>query len=324
MATKHWSWGYFTTDNLLFRNNHFYKNAWCIACIEFRKEQLRQADVANTAASGISSGQTDADWEAQGGHRTGLFSPMGLTDCFGIYIACRDCPPISGKPGQSMVPHLSKCVFVGPEVRSRAVEEIDGKKICRQNLSGTIGHSTNVPLRLPAIMTGFGHPNPSTSRSTTPFGSPSPSLLLMSTPLLNFERPPKRPRVSSVAGTNTDDSQSPTGRVWNPVLQQEFGEDFCRLLIATHSSWNTAHNPQVQSFVEKWIPGAIIPDRRTLSGPILDREAVKVEDKLKLKLKGQKATFQVDGWKNKAKHAIIATMVSVDFEVSSVNTKHIY
>ena len=72
------------------------------------------------------------------------------------------------------------------------------------------------------------------------------------------------------------------------------------------------------------IPGAIIPDRRTLSGPILDREAVKVEDKLKLKLKGQKATFQVDRWKNKAKHAIIATMVSVDFEVSSVNTKHIY
>ena len=80
----------------------------------------------------------------------------------------------------------------------------------------------------------------------------------------------------------------------------------------------------MQSSVEKWIPGAIIPDHRTLSGPILDREVVKVEDKLKLKLKGQKATFQVDGWKNKAKHAIIATMVSVDFKVSSINTEHIY
>ena len=76
----------------------------------------------------------------------------------------------------------------------------------------------------------------------------------------------------------------------------------------------------MQLFVEKWIPGAIIPDRRTLSGPILDREAGKVEDKLKLKLKGRKATFQTDGWKNKAKQAIVATMVSVDFEVSSVNT----
>lgn len=75
-------------------------------------------------------------------------------------------------------------------------------------------------------------------------------------------------------------------------------------------------------FVDKWIPGAIIPDRRTLSGPILDREAAKVEDKLKLKLKGRKATFQTDGWKNKAKQAIVATMVSVDFEVSSNKFVH--
>ncbi|KAF8269571.1 ribonuclease H-like domain-containing protein [Lactarius quietus] len=70
----------------------------------------------------------------------------------------------------------------------------------------------------------------------------------------------------------------------------------------------------MQLFIEKWIPGAIIPDRRTLSGHILDREAGKVEDKLKLKLRGRKATFQTDRWKNKAKQAIVATMVSVDFE----------
>jgi hypothetical protein len=117
--------------------------------------------------------------------------------------------------------------------------------------------------------------------------------------------------------TSPDGSQGLTGRVWNPPLQQEFGEDFCKLLIATRSSWNTAHNPEMRLFVKKWIPGVIVPDRRTLSGPILDREAGKVEDKLKLKLKGRKATFQTDGWKNKAKQAIVATMVSVDFEVSS-------
>jgi len=58
-----------------------------------------------------------------------------------------------------------------------------------------------------------------------------------------------------------------------------------------------------------------VPDRRTLSGPILDREAGKVEEKLKVRIKDQKATFQTDGWKNKAKQAIVATMVSVDFEV---------
>ena len=178
-------------------------------------------------------------------------------------------------------------------------------------------------MPLPAIITGLGcvpatYPTLGTSTPTTPFESPSPSPLLLSAPLLNFERPPKRTRVSSF--TYPEDSQSPTGRVWSPSLQQEFGEDLCKLLIATRSSWNTAHNPQMQLFVEKWIPGAIIPDRRTLSGPILDREVGKVEDKLKLKLKGRKATFQTDGWKNKAKQAIVATMVSVDFEVSSANS----
>ena len=37
-----------------------------------------------------------------------------------------------------------------------------------------------------------------------------------------------------------------------------------------------------------------MPDRRTLSGPILDQEAGKVEEKLKLKLRGRKATFHVE------------------------------
>jgi len=49
---------------------------------------------------------------------------------------------------------------------------------------------------------------------------------------------------------------------------------------------------------------------------------VKVEDGLKLKLKGWKATFQTDGWKNKAKQAIVATMVSMDFEASGSNFIH--
>jgi hypothetical protein len=69
-------------------------------------------------------------------------------------------------------------------------------------------------------------------------------------------------------------------------------------------------------FVNRWIPGAIVPDRRTLSGPILDQEAAKVEDKLKLKLRGRLATFMTDGWKNKAKQSIVASMVSVASEVS--------
>ena len=43
---------------------------------------------------------------------------------------------------------------------------------------------------------------------------------------------------------------------------------------------------------------------------------MKVEDKLKEKIAGRLATFTTDGWKNKAKQSIVASMVSVASEVS--------
>jgi len=213
-----------------------------------------------------------------------------------------------------MVPHLSKCGFVALDVKALALDEVNAKKTRAQAPGGfqhppMLGRSFSMPLAFP----GSGPPPfPTATVLATP--SPAPSPLLLSAPLLTFDRPPKRPRTSSLNPEGSG-SSSPFGRAWNPLLQQEFGEDFCKLLVATRSSWNTAQNPQMRLFVNKWIPGAIVPDRRTLSGPILDREAGKVEERLKLKLRERKATFQTDGWKNKAKQAIIATMVSVDFEV---------
>ena len=65
-SSKHWSWGQFFTDGLFFRNNNFYKNAWCSACLNHHKEQLRQSDVVSTALSGTSSERTEAEREAQG------------------------------------------------------------------------------------------------------------------------------------------------------------------------------------------------------------------------------------------------------------------
>jgi hypothetical protein len=222
---------------------------------------------------------------------------------------------MSGKPSQTMLPHLARCTLVAPDVKAAAENEVNSKKSRRgpgDQHPPMLEYSANFPF--PAIATGS-----SLMASATPLASPMPSPLLLA-PILNpVERPMtrKRSRVSSFTDGSAA-SSSLVERIWNPPLQQEFGEDLCKLLIATRSSWNTAHNPQMQLFVEKWIPGAIVPDRRTLSGPILDREAGKVEEKLKLKLKERKATFQTDGWKNKAKQAIVATMVSVDFEVSSI------
>lgn len=74
-------------------------------------------------------------------------------------------------------------------------------------------------------------------------------------------------------------------------MQSEFGEDLCKLFVAIRAPWNSANNPQAHIFFQKWVPGAVVPDRRTLSGPILDQEVAKVEESLKLKLQGRLASF---------------------------------
>jgi hypothetical protein len=66
MSTKHWSWIFFITDGLLFCNNNSYKNAWCIACLDYQQDQLRQADVIGAAISGASGGRTETEREEQG------------------------------------------------------------------------------------------------------------------------------------------------------------------------------------------------------------------------------------------------------------------
>jgi hypothetical protein len=108
-----------------------------------------------------------------------------------IYLALNNCAPIAGKPSQSMVPHLSKCVLVRPDVRSHAVQEMNDKKNRCENLPNPpiLGQSVSMPL--PAIMMSTAsyssYQNFGLSTSSTPSGSPSPSPLLLSAPLLNLD-----------------------------------------------------------------------------------------------------------------------------------------
>jgi hypothetical protein len=86
-----------------------------------------------------------------------------------------------------MVPHLSKCVLVGLDVRNQALEEINGKKIHFEN-PPILGCLASMPL--PAIMTASGYttyPNPGLGVSAMPSESPSPSPLFLLATLLNID-----------------------------------------------------------------------------------------------------------------------------------------
>jgi hypothetical protein len=174
---------------------------------------------------------------------------------------------MAGKPKQNMVPHLSKCVLVDPLIRALAETAKTAitteQSAVSQHLSRSSSWSCSVSPACP--------PGPSVSTL-----SPLPSPLLLSIPV-HPEPVSKRKHMSSTF----EDSPLSAKVLWTLALQTEFGEDMCKLFIAICAPWNAANNPQMQMFVQKWVPGAIVPDRRTLSGPILDREATKVEDKLK-------------------------------------------
>jgi hypothetical protein len=62
-------------------------------------------------------------------------------------------------------------------------------------------------------------------------------------------------------------------------LQNKFNHDFLKLLVANGSPWLFANNLETRIFADKWItPGTVIPDRKQLSGRILDKEVKGVED----------------------------------------------
>jgi hypothetical protein len=103
----------------------------------------------------------------------------------------------------------------------------------------------------------------------------------------------------------------------NAGTQLEFSKDFLKLLIANGAPFLFANNPETRIFADKWItPGAVIPDRKKLSGQILDDEVKMTEDRVKLKVQGKVSTGQCDGWKNNAKKSVVSTMVTVENEVS--------
>jgi len=80
-------------------------------------------------------------------------------------------------------------------------------------------------------------------------------------------------------------------------------------------AWNVASNVELHLFFAKWIPGAVIPERRSLSHTTLPRLAQDAIDETAKLTNGKMATGQCDGWKNCAKTHVVASMMTVDNEV---------
>lgn len=100
------------------------------------------------------------------------------------------------------------------------------------------------------------------------------------------------------------------------LLQKEFEDDFCRVLIAINTAWVAADNHVLRAFMGKWVSHPVtVPNRRIVSGRVLERVAEGVETSVAVTVAGKMGTGQSDGWKNVAKTHLVSSLMSVENEV---------
>ncbi|KAH9916504.1 hypothetical protein B0H21DRAFT_827975 [Amylocystis lapponica] len=138
-------------------------------------------------------------------------------------------------------------------------------------------------------------------------------------PILPYEISSGHPlkRAKTLSSSNLGELPTPE---WSSSQQQNFAKDLCRMFTACGMSWNMADNPEMHLFMERWIPGSTVPDRRALSGIYLDHAVEDVQLKTKVRVQGKMATGQCDGWKNVAKTSIIMSVMTVQNETHLVRT----
>ncbi|KAF7326313.1 DUF659 family protein [Mycena kentingensis (nom. inval.)] len=98
----------------------------------------------------------------------------------------------------------------------------------------------------------------------------------------------------------------------SPELQAEFEADLCDLFAANNWSWMGVNGDVTRFFFGKWIPGAQMPDRRHLSGKVLDERADKVIERTRKEINGKLASYSADGWKNIASTNLNSSVLSVE------------
>ncbi|KAJ7034526.1 ribonuclease H-like domain-containing protein [Mycena alexandri] len=70
--------------------------------------------------------------------------------------------------------------------------------------------------------------------------------------------------------------------------------------------------PEFKGFFQRYLPQATLPDRRVLSGRILDEEAAKVIATARMETNGKLAMYSEDGWTNTARTHVDTSIISVE------------
>ncbi|KAI0060343.1 hypothetical protein BV25DRAFT_948780 [Artomyces pyxidatus] len=268
-------------------NNHTYLNAWCRGCVKRYIELQQEADVVKVAMGELQELEVRSEETLMQLALIGAPDPKLTAPSTGV-------TPVSGR-WKPMSTHALGCPYIKPAVLKLVQDKADADSATAAHLkSRASNRHTTIPIR--------------TSIEPMP-DSPQPN---RDTSSLAMVRPLKRAKTSH----NVLDDAPP----WSDELQQLYSRDMCRLFVSCGMSWNMADDIEMHLFMGKWIPGSIVPGRRSLSGVFLDRAVAEAELKTRLRVNGKMGTGQCDGWKNCAKIPVVSSMMSVERKADLLRT----
>jgi hypothetical protein len=106
--------------------------------------------------------------------------------------------------------------------------------------------------------------------------------------------------------------------------QNLFDVMLLRMFISCNWSWGCTRDYWFRAFFSMFCGSAKLPNPTKLSGLILNREVTRVEEEVRLGIKGVYATAQNDGWKDCTKANLHAFMFTANKEVSTIAVYRIY
>lgn len=171
-----------------------------------------------------------------------------------LYLALTRVIPVCGQKDK-MLAHLKHCIMISPEKLKEIIIEVRSEK---ENQPPT-------PLSTPNMAFHQNLPFLGTHQD-----------------LASPHHPPTRPLKRKRTSQSNFSLEAPI--MWDESTHTEFASDMCKLFVACGFAWNSADNPEMRIFLEKWIPGVRVPGRRVLAGVVLDGEVELVE---KTRLKGR-------------------------------------
>lgn len=296
-------WQYYDRAETFYGTDRSHHEAWCHACLEPFLEEVTEEERQR-----VLSGESDMMRPDDELREIGEYPSMSKGRHILIHaMLARAKMGSSRGEVKLMYIHLAEdCSLVAPDVQEWA----KGREAERL-LASKAGQSAL--KRSASTMFASEKENGLDERDITP--PPGPSTDIRPLQDLPHHNLPPRKRSRTV-----------TGIVPLPIHEQvplahdhsqaAFDRDLLRLFVVLNWSWNAANHPEFHRFMKKWIPTVTVPDRRTLSGRLLDEEAARIEVNIKEQVKGRYATGQCDGARSRAKDAIQTTTITVENKVS--------